>query len=411
MLKHVSLCTVFALLPISTGSVIANDATSFSDFFAKGDAGLNLRYRLEAVDQDGFAKNATASTLQTKLWFRSADLGGFSGFIEVENVVSVGKETYNNTVNGNITRSVVADPENTALNQAYLSYKNAKFSMLGGRKGVNMNNLRFVGTVGWRQNDQTLDLGMVSFSPTKGFKATYGYVWQVNRIFGNDHPLGEFDTNTHILDVSYDGLGGIGKLTAHGLLIDINNAPAYGLSSKTFGVRLAGKKPVSDTMKLGYELEYANQSDYGDNPSDYSANYIHVAANISTGGFTIGGGYEELGSDNGVSFKTPLATLHKFNGWADKFLATPASGLKDAYASIAYKVGKDAGALSGLSIKVIYHNFTSDIGGIDYGSEIDWVIGKKLTKHVSFTLKGAHYNADTHASDTTKIWAMVVAKF
>ena len=35
-------------------------------------------------------------------------------------------------------------------------------------------------------------------------------------------------------------------------------------------------------------------------------------------------GYEELGSNAGLyGLQTPLATLHAFNGWADKFLVTP----------------------------------------------------------------------------------------
>ncbi len=47
---------------------------------------------------------------------------------------------------------------------------------------------------------------------------------------------------------------------------------------------------------------------------------------------TLGVGYELLGSDDGVAaFQTPLATLHKFNGFADQFLVTPAGGLQDIY--------------------------------------------------------------------------------
>ena len=42
-------------------------------------------------------------------------------------------------------------------------------------------------------------------------------------------------------------------------------------------------------------------------------------------------GYELLGSDGvTVAFSTPLATLHAFEGWADKFLATPAAGITDS---------------------------------------------------------------------------------
>ena len=49
-------------------------------------------------------------------------------------------------------------------------------------------------------------------------------------------------------------------------------------------------------------------------------------------GWRIGGGYEVLGADDGAaltSFQTPLATLHKFQGWADKFLTTPPNGIRE----------------------------------------------------------------------------------
>jgi hypothetical protein len=35
-------------------------------------------------------------------------------------------------------------------------------------------------------------------------------------------------------------------------------------------------------------------------------------------------------------FTTPLATLHKFQGWADKFLTTPVNGLADLYVNAGY---------------------------------------------------------------------------
>ena len=399
--------SLFALL--ASASVAAEDAANLTEFFEKGDADLNFRYRLETVDQDGFGKNATASTLLTKLSYKTATLNGLSGYLEATNTTVIGKETYNNTVNGNVTRPVVADPDTTELNQAYLQYGADWGAVKFGRQGVNLDNQRFVGTVGFRQNDQTYDAGAVILKPIEGMTALYGYVWNVNRIFGDDHPFGDLDTNTHIINVSYQGVGP-GKLSLYGYFIDLDDQPVYGLSSRTIGVRYAGKADVTDGAKLGYEFEYASQSDYKDNPTDYTADYWHAALDVSSNGFTIGAGYELLGSDDGVSFKTPLATLHKFNGWADKFLGTPGNGLQDFYASVAYKVPGDA-ALGGLLLKAVYHDFKSDIGDMKYGSEWDFLISKKINKNFSASVKAAFYNADTHATDTTKIWFTIGAKF
>jgi hypothetical protein len=394
---------------MASGAAVAEEVNSLAEIFAKGDAGVDFRYRLETVDQDGFTKNATASTLLTKLHYQTASFNGFSAYLEGTHTTVLGKETYNNTVNGNSTRPVVADPETTEFNQGYLQYSGDMGTFRVGRQGVNLDNQRFIGTVGFRQNDQTYDAAAAILTPTKDVTAIYGYVWNVNRIFGQDHPFGDLDTHTHLFNLSYSG-SKFGKLSAYGYLIDLNDAPVYGLSSSTFGVRFAGKQAVSEGVKFGYEIEYANQTDYKDNPLDYSASYFHVGATGSTGGFTVGVDYENLGSDNGVSFKTPLATLHKFNGWADKFLGTPANGLRDLFVTAAYKVQGD-GPMKGLLFKAIYHDFKSDVGDVDYGSEFDLLVSKKLNKYFTASVKAAFYNADGFATDTDKVWFTLGAKF
>lgn len=404
---HKYLVTIAALL--ASSGAIAEEAQNLTELFEKGEAGVNFRYRLESVEQDGFSKKATASTLLTKLWYRTASLNGFSGYIEGTNTMVVGNETYNNTVNGNVTRPVVADPDTTELNQAYFQYAAGWGTLRAGRQGINLDNQRFIGTVGWRQNDQTYDSVTGILTPIKDITAIYSYSWNVNRIFGKDHPFGNLDTNTHVLNVSYGGFG-FGKLSAYGYFVDLNDSQVFGLSSSTIGIRFAGKTAVSEQMKVGYQIEYANQSDYKDNPLDYSAEYWHAGLNASAGGFTFGLDYELLGADNGTSFKTPLATLHKFNGWADKFLATPANGLQDIFVSASYKVQTE-GTLKGLLLKAIYHDFKSDVGDTDFGTEWDFLVSKKLNKYLTGSVKAAFYKADGFATDTDKIWLTLAARF
>ena len=194
-------------------------------------------------------------------------------------------------------------------------------------------------------------------------------------------------------------------------MIDLNHPAVYGLSSQTFGVRFDGKAKISDTMSALYEAEYASQSDYKDSPLDFTADYYHIAGGVSAGGITAKVGYEVLGSDNGTaSFQTPLATLHKFNGWADKFLGNPANGLEDFYVSGFYKLGGDS-MFKGLTLGAVYHDFKADFGGAEYGSEIDLLAKMKFGKNYYGSLKYADYNADTHASDTRKIWVTLGANF
>jgi len=405
---------VICSISILHTSVVAEEIDNLGDFFTKGDLSLNLRYRLELVDQDNALEDATASTLLTKLGYKTATYQGFQAGLEFTNTARLGPNDFNSTVNGQAGFSVVPDPELTEVNQAYLSYKHKMGSLKAGRYGINLDNQRFVGTVGFRQNDQTFDAFTGTVTPAKDLTASYSYVYNVNTIFGKDSPNGDRDSNIHLLNASYAGLP-FGKITAYAYLMEFNDTQT--LSNNTFGIRFAGKTKVSNQIKVGYTLEYASQSEGGDSPLDYSADYFHGAANVSTRGLTVGVAYEFLGSDEGTaSFATPLATLHKFNGWADVFLGgtlSPANltnGLQDLSFSAAYKVPGET-ALAGLVLKVIYHDFRSDVGDIDYGSEWDLLISKKINKYLSASIKAAFYSADSFGVDTDKIWLTIAAKF
>lgn len=387
----------------------SDDAASFIDAIKNGDANLNVRTRFESVSQDGIDNNASAFTVRTKLNYATKTFKGFSAFIEYEDVRNLANENYNNTINGNSLYPVVADPSSTELNQGYLTYTGIdKLTLRAGRQAINLNNQRMVGTVGWRQNDQTLDSLLAVYSPVKDLTAIYSYVWNVNRIFSDNHAFGNLDTDTHVVNVSYDGFS-FGKVTAYGLFVDLNSPAVFGLSTRTLGVNFTGSQDISKGTKLSYELEYADQKGIKDNPTRYESDYFHVAASMVSRGFTVGGGYEVLGSNGTQSFNTPLATLHKYNGFADKFLATPVNGLKDAYVKAGYKFSD--GVMKGLSATVVYHDFSSEEGDMSYGSEFDWVLSKKINSTYSVAFKGAHYSADTHGTDTTKLWVQLGAAF
>jgi hypothetical protein len=160
-------------------------------------------------------------------------------------------------------------------------------------------------------------------------------------------------------------------------------------------------------MSIPLVLEYADQEDYGDSLRDYSADYYVIETGLNMPAVKFGIGYEVLGgnaSTPGEQFITPLATLHKFQGWADKFLATPNAGIEDLYFSV-------KGKLFTTNVSVIYHDFSAEDGGADYGNEIDIAISKKFSDHWSVLLKYARYSEDGLFSDTDKLWLMVTAKF
>jgi len=252
----------------------------------------------------------------------------------------------------------------------------------------------------------------------------YSYVTNVNRIFGEDHPLGDLNTSTHIVNASFDDLKlnktKIGKLTLYGYLIDFDNASVTNLSSKTFGLRFTGNLAMAKNRKLIYSAEYARQSNYADNPRQLNANYWLVEWGVAMSNITLKAGFESLGSNSHddvvTSFQTPLATLHKFNGWADKFLITPAYGLDDIYIDVSYQLAADKRVWSsdffkGMVFKAVYHRFSAATGGADYGSEWNLMAQKKLSKYYGLQFKYADYNADNFSTNTQKIWLTLSASY
>lgn len=373
--------------------------TSFAD----------IRYRLELVDQEGLPENATASTIRVRAGLKTAVWHGLSALVEGEMILNVGAERFNDTINGLTRFPVVADPEDVLLNQAYVRWKpDSRIELTGGRQTVNLDNQRWIGSVGWRQNDQTLDAARLTLKPVKGLTADYIYAWRVNRVFGPDSPQGIWRSNDiHAVRVSYQ-VKSLGTLSGYGYWLDIPAAPAAG--SRTLGVRLVGEQALTKEVKLTYAAEYARQNSHGANPLSFGHDYWLFEPGIATGSVAIKVGYERLDGDGRSALQTPLATLHTFNGWADKFLNTPANGLRDIYADFGYKLNK-AGPLNGTAFRIVYHDYRSTRLGIGYGSEWNAMVSYPLRKNVTVLAKLARYDANRFATDTTKAWFSLEARF
>jgi hypothetical protein len=135
------------------------------------------------------------------------------------------------------------------------------------------------------------------------------------------------------------------------------------------------------------------------------ASYLNLLLGGGYEGFTAELGYEVLsGNPEDGRFTTPLATLHKFNGWADKFLNTPTTGLRDLYIGARGPAGP-------LNWAVTYHSFGADSGGAHYGSEIDFQATYTSSWEQGFGFKGAYYSADEFATNTFKSWLWTTYTF
>ena len=102
------LLALAALCP--AGLVAEEEKPSLKSALKNGKATINLRYRFEEVSQDGFEKDAHASTLRTVLGYRSQAHKGFSFQIEAENVSVLGNDSYNNRGAGSLANGVTDRP-------------------------------------------------------------------------------------------------------------------------------------------------------------------------------------------------------------------------------------------------------------------------------------------------------------
>ncbi len=371
--------------------------STFREALVGGNFWAKLNYRFETVDQMPLTKDARASTLQTRLGYETGEYRGMSGVLEFSNVANVpgGYDDYNDGSGSPANRPVIADPEGTVVNQVYMKYNGALNGTIKlGRQRIKLNKDRFVGNVGWRQTEQTYDALTYSAKYDSGLNVYYGYLDNTNNIF-----LTNGDQDSHILNLgmTWENLG---TLMAYGYHLDFPNAMAA--STFTYGARFTGDNNMGD-FSLLYGIEIAKQVDAGDNPNNVDAGYSHAHLGLKAQGFTGKIGFETLDgspdTNTARAFQTPLATKHAWNGWADKFLGTPAGGLEDLY----FQLGYGSGAFSGA---IIYHDFDAErSGGAGaYGSEIDAVVKYKVNDDLVVGIKAADYDADTFATDTQKFW-------
>jgi hypothetical protein len=395
---------------VLTGPAMAEEANSLGSAIKATKPILDTRLRTEDVDQAPLPNDANATTLRARIGFETGKAWGTSLLVEGEAVIPFDTDYRPDpTIPEMVTYPVVADAETYEFNRVQLVNNSLPGTTLTlGRQRILLDDQRFVGNVGWRQNEQTFDAFRVVNKSVKNLTLDATFLNQVNRVFGKDSPQGRYDGDSALLNASYQTK--IGKLTGFGYLLEFDNIPsvagAVRDSSSTYGLRFGGEAPAGKA-KIAYMASWATQTDYADNPLSFDLDYLLAEVTATYKQFGLGAGIEVLDGNGVKGFTTPLATLHKFQGWADKFLATPANGIEDVYVNATASL-KAVGGLDTLGLVLSYHDYNAEEISADYGSEWNASIAAKLKK-VSFMLKYADYTEGVLASarDTEKLWMQV----
>jgi hypothetical protein len=365
---------------------------------------IDARLRYEHDDQAGIADKADALTLRVRSGAQ-ASTGPFSALVEGEGTIAFA-DHYNDGFNGK-PLPLVADPQTIELTRAQVSYAANGLRVTGGRQMLEMADQRFVGSMPWRQNEQTFDAVRVQWAGLKGLSVDAAYSWSVRTVNGIQ---GTAARPQSVPGHNWFGIVGyatpLGTFSGFAYLVD-QDLPAlsnFQLSSQTYGGRLAGSRALGG-LKLSYVGSVARQGNYARNPNRYGA--LYGLGEVTLAGRVLAGtlGYELLGADKGgalTSVQTPLASFFRWQGWAGKLSTTPPNGLRDAYATLAAN-WKGSGVVSTYGLGATYHRFDSDRLSLHYGDEVDLIASAKI-RRTTAAIRYARYRADSFATNTDKLF-------
>ncbi len=455
-LNLIIVCTTLALTSMvqsahAEGEPVA--AYTLLDSITQGKPMTSFRLRYENVNQDGNApaltpvrplEEANAITLRSLIGWQTAPFNNFSFAAQLIDVSKL-EDNYNDSTPliglyspasnqpDKLAYAKIVDPDYTGVNQLFVDWTGIKNTRLrAGRQQVNLDNVRFIGDIGFRQVMQVFDGVSVlnkSIPDTEVYLSHFESVRQINTKLRTDGALDIANIKYRISPtesvVGYGYFSGFSDLGYGNAWFGGTTNAAKDQSNKILGIRLDGIHKIDDDWKALYTAEYAKQSDYKGGDALIAAHYYKVGGGAAYGNFSLRADQELLSSNNGqYAFQTPFGTNHLFQGWVDKFLATPKEGLQDTFITATYKYND-------FSFFADYHVFNSDIDfnkvtggkGDKYGTEWNAAVTYNYDKNIMTKLEYGKYResdqyqptaAVTQASrirDTDKLWLTAMYTF
>ncbi len=387
----------------------------------------SARYRYQSINDD-FRSDAIANTIKARLSAKYSDDENIQGLLQVDAVHAFNEGRYNSIAFGEST-APIPDPSGEEINQLWLSYTTqGNWEIIGGRQLINLNNERHVSGNEFWQNDQTFDAINLRYDDQESLSVEYFYLNKAHRIFSDDakrflpdsdprfqsnpqRPLGELGNHkhkSHIVNLSFKPSNFL-KIIGYSILIENESAPA--LSSDTYGARVEGEIKPSD-IRYQYAFELATQGSSTNSPLYYRSSYVFADLSAQYKGHRFGIGYEKLGEDNNVTFRTSLGNNHLFLGWTDLLAGVRSNrGLVDTSISYRARINK-------LRWRLIYHRFSADNTDDTIGDELDIEIAYRYDRNWEFTLIAAKFFSNdglitfpATTGDVTSISLMAAYRF
>lgn len=387
---NVNLIALFSLVfcPFATASNIANH---------QFDIGFRPRIAYVKAHNDARSTSLLFRFLASSEWTAK-----FSSLVEIDYVKLGWQEQFSNGehFNGN---PVIADTAGVDLNQLFLKYSlNNTTQLLIGREVVNLGNERFVGSNSFWQNEQSLDVAGLKYSFGSASYFRYRYLMNANRISGDDagsklrpsdsnyvenngqRParfLGDHEHDSHLLFSEFKEWDNVILQVYY---YDMNIKNALPLSNRTLGLRSEFKGRIENVRSF-LHAEFALQ----DRPKvakNKLVQYYNIGAGLGYRSSEMSLNFELLGENDNISFATPLASLHDHNGWADKFLVTPAVGLRDYSTQYIWRNNP-------YKIDVRYHFFHAAKNNVSLGKELDIDFSIKFSRQSTLLFRFADFYA------------------
>lgn len=390
------LCSfIFIVLFISSGILFSVNSIA-------GEYQWGMRTRYQTVN-DTWLGDAEALTTRIKLTAKyQLDKNQQWQLMLQPNYVFAFNEKDFNSVTVTRASSPIPDPPGFNLLQAQISYEsNNDWHINLGRQRLSFDNERFIGGIDFWQTPQTFDALKFTYNNNINWHIQYAYTNKVHRIFGknstltlpeNDirygllmqrpvNELGVHHLNSHLLNIHYQTDNDL-NISVYDYLIE--NTDQVLFSTQTLGLRIQDEfKPHK--IKYRYTLELAQQQDAFNNPNSFSTWYSLIEASAQYKSHQLQLSQEILAEENGNGFKTPLATNHKFQGWADIFTGyTMQTGLRNQY--LTYR-----GRYKKLRWRAVLHNFSSYKNSQQIGTEIDLELAYRYTRKWEFKLVYGDY--------------------